>query len=422
MRTLALPRSLVWGPVLCVLATAPSISGEYLAGGDGSGTDNPDLLNGTANCSNCNVGPAPREYDAPLFDIDWALALRGGYVLSSTTGGSFAGTAVPTVVLTQEGLRSSFALTATATLEQSQLYGFRVPSAQLSAAGEYELDAATRLTGAANLSLSQDSPNPPTTLSQPQILHGDAEVGVAHKVGDFEVGARVNAGRTMYGESTLAGGVVVDNSWENNTSVGGGLRVAYPITPTLTAFADGSAKYQYFDGPSPVVLAKLDGPTYIGRVGVAYDPSSILSAEASVGYGLRRFDAGFADVGAVLYDASVIFRPDETLTLNGGFSTEITPPSSSDIGLARVTYTATAAAAYAVNPWLGLRASADWYWADVAGTADYETGYHLKAGADYLVNDNTRLTADYTYTRVDAPPPAVSRDSHKFEVGVTFSK
>jgi hypothetical protein len=234
--------------------------------------------------------------------------------------------------------------------------------------------------------------------------------------------ARATAGRDIYGPTIDATGASIDNTWDNNTSAGGGLRITYPVTPVLAAFADGSASYRYFDAASPTLGAKLDGPTYVGKVGVSYEPNILISAEGSIGVGLRRFDAGFSDITATLYDAKVTFRPDETLVLDAAFSTELGAPGANDPGTARVTYTATADVAYTINPWLGVRASADWYRAEVAGTGGVETGYGFGAGLDYRVNRQTTVSADYTFSHVAPVAPEPMRDTHKFMVGMTFAK
>jgi hypothetical protein len=379
-----------------------------LVKGDGSDTDNPHLRRRAApQCPNCASHISPQEWGPPPFDIDWQVALRGGYELS-TAGSGFVASIAPRV--------------ASAEIVKTPTDALRLAAATVDLDGTYELSSTTLLFGSAQVSLTQDKANPPAVISSRQVLAGTAEAGVTHTVGSFDLSARGNVGRTVNGPTTLAGGVIQDNSWENTTTVGAGLRASYPVTPLIGVFVDGSARYQFFDGPSPTLLAKLDGSTLAAKVGVSYALNSVLSAEASVGVGVRQFDAGFPDATGTLYDARISFRPDETLTFNASLSTDFTPPAEAATGVARLKYTAAADVAYKVNPWLVLRASADGYTAKTVGAVGYETGYGLGAGADYLLNRHATLTADYTFDHKESGPPALATDTHRLMLGVTFSK
>ena len=75
--------------------------------------------------------------------------------------------------------------------------------------------------------------------------------------------------------------------------------------------------------------------------------------------------------------------------------------------------------AYTVNPWLKLRASAGWSHSVLVGTTDTEDAWDAGAGADYLINEFTSVTADYNFTRsVATPDPA--EDTHRVTLGITF--
>ncbi|HHY50302.1 MAG TPA: outer membrane beta-barrel protein, partial [Alphaproteobacteria bacterium] len=127
------------------------------------------------------------------------------------------------------------------------------------------------------------------------------------------------------------------------------------------------------------------------------------------------------EVSALLYDATVTFRPDETLELKGEFSTGFGAPGPDSAAAARLEYAAAGEAAYTVNPWLKLRASAGWSHAQLVGTPETETSYHVGLGADYVLNEFTTLTGDYVYTST-ATTPDPAEDSHRVSVGMTFSR
>jgi hypothetical protein len=262
----------------------------------------------------------------------------------------------------------------------------------------------------------------PTIAVQPLVFSGDAEASFAREFGAFVATGRGNAARTVYGPTTMLDTSVVDNSAQNNWIFGGGLRLGYRVTPLLTAFVEGNVEHQFYDTTAPIYLVKLDATDYEGRVGFAAKWHEILEGEASIGYGLRRFvDPMFADASSILYDASLTFRPDETLEIRGAFTTTFGAPGANSGGTARLEYAATGDIGYRVNPWLKLRATAGWRYAELLGTTDTDRGHSAGVGADYLLNEFTTLTADYAYSFGEATPnPA--QDEHRVTLGITFSR
>jgi hypothetical protein len=393
--------------------------------GDGSEFNNADLVRDeTTGCENCAPNPPHEPYD-PWFDIDWELALRGSYV-NSSSGSYFEALAIPSVVLRHDNLRGGYEFAGSVELVRSSIEGPRIAAAIASFAGDYQLDTDTRLLGSFNLALTQGSAEAPgvdpNIISQPQVLEGDAEVAAERLLGPLIFTGRLNGSRTLFGPTTLVGPVSEDNSDQSNWTVGTGLRVGYEVTPILTASVDGSAQYQAYDAPSPIFLVKLDAADYQIRTGVSAVWNSVLEAETSIGYGLRQFtDPSLGSASAVLYDASLLFRPDETLEIRGAFTTNFDAPGPDTSGTARLQYAAVADVAYRVNPWVRLRANAGAYYAQLIGTTDTDTGYNAGVGFDYLLNELTTITGDYSYTYgVSTPNPP--EDEHRVTVGVTFAR
>lgn len=389
--------------------------------GDGAGYTNPDLLRDpTTGCENCLPNP-PHEWDEPPFDIDWSLALRGSFVQSPTST-YFEAIAVPEVTLRHDILRGSYQFTGSAEISRSTVEELRVGSATAGFSGDYQFDDVTTGSGSLDLTLSRESAaGDPTVIEHPLVANASGEASVERTMGQFVFTGRVNGARTMYGPTTNVGPVVVDNSDQNNWVAGAGFRTGYQVTPILTAFVDGSVAHQaYDDGVSPVYLVKLDATDYQARTGLAASWNSTFEAETSVGYGVRDFvDASLGDVGSVLFDASVTYRPDETVEFNGAFTTTFGAPGPDSAGFARLEYAAVGDVAYTVNPWLKLRASAGWSHTQLVGTADTEAAWDAGAGADYLLNEFTNVTADYNFSRsIATPDPA--EDTHRVTLGITF--
>ncbi len=413
---------LIPGVVLgaALLALGPVPAAEFGIYGDGSSTNNPDLLRGGIDCENCAAAPL-REDVHPPFDIDWSLALRGSFV-EGTSGTRYEASVAPSVAFTTSGPRTSLSVTADGEVVRSNIEPWRIAALRVGAAAGYELDSVTVATLAASLALTQDAPDSPgnaaNVLESPRVLSGEIEAAVARDFGIAAIIPRVFASRALYGETTVAGPAIEDNTWQSNTVGGAGLRVGKAVSPVFGVFADGDVRYQGFDAPNPSLLVPLDNVEYAVRGGVtARGP--LFDAEASLGYGELHYVYGLPPLSAVLYNARATVRPDETVTLSALFSTELSPPGTGG-GQGRIGYTARLDAGYVVNPWLALRASADWTRAERVGTTEIETSYGFGVGADYAVSDRAVVSADYAYGHGENPPSA-ARDSHRVTLGVTFT-
>lgn len=408
------------------LVTGTVLAQEFNPLGDGSGTNNPDLLRDpTTGCENCETF-APHEWDAPPYDLDWSLSLRGAYVRDKA-GDHFEALAVPTVSLKHDFLRGTYGFTGTAELSKSTEEDYRINSVRLGTSGSYQVNDALTLDGAANFALTTPSSSttgyPSDTVSASQEISGDATLAGTYDFGLLTTTLRGSAARSVYGPTTLADSSQIDNSANNNWQFGGGLRVGYKVTPLLTAFVDGSVGYQLYDIAAPGYGVKLDAADYAIRGGLSSKWSEVLEAEASVGLGLRKFTYGAADdIVSQLYDASITFRPDETVTIRGALATTVGAPGPNASGAARIEYAATGDVAYRVNPWVTLRANAGYRYAIFSDSANVETGYGVGAGADYLLNENMTVSGDYTYGATIAAAPASTDEEHRVTLGVTLKR
>lgn len=369
-------------------------------------------------------GP-PHEGGDPWFDLDLSLSLRGAYVQSGS-GSHYEAIAVPAIVLQHETLRGGYEFSGSAEISRSTIEETRLGALRAGFSGDYQLDSDTAVAGTLDLALTRDSAaepgTSPTVAAEPQVFSGDGEIEVERALGQFVVAGRARASRTIYGPTRLIDMTEVDNTHQSNWIAGGGLRLGYRVTPILTAFIDGSVDHQWYDAVSPVYLLPFDATDYQARAGLAANWNGILEAEASLGYGLRRFvEPSLGEASSLLYDASVTFRPDETVEIGGAFTTTFGAPGPDSGGTARLEYAAAADVAYRVNPWLKLRAYADWFHAQLVGTADTDTGYSAGAGADYLLNEHMVLTADYVFSHGEATPDPPT-DEHRVTLGVTFKR
>jgi hypothetical protein len=407
--------------VLGALA-APALAGDFNPLGDGSTFDNADLLRDkTTGCENCAPVP-PHEWDAPPFDLDWSLGLRGALIQDSS-GLRYEGLALPSVTLTHRALRGGYSFGIDGEVSVPVGGEARIDSLGFS---DYALDSVTRAGGTARLMLTQDDPDgpgwPANVLTTPLVISGTATGTVERDIGVVTASLRGSVGRSVNGETVYDDLSTTDNSWRNTTTAMGGGRLGLRLTPGVSAFADAEGEWELYDGPSPSLLVPLDNLTVRGRVGLSGGWGEVLSAEASVGVAWRDFaDPSLGDLIAGLYDARLTFRPDETVELSAAFTTQLASPGGNSGASTRLQYAATGNTSYRVNPWLKLRASAGWSETHLIGPGDVQTQVTGGAGLDYLLNANTDLTADYLYTRTDIPPDP-AEEEHKVTLGITFHR
>lgn len=405
-------------------ASAPVVGAEFNPLGDGSDYNNGDLVrDDSSGCENCQQ--LPHEWDAPAFDLDWKLGLRGS-VSQSNDGTKVELLALPEVTLTHNTMRGGYSVGASSELSYDVDGNARVDSLTLNGSADYHFDAVTSAGLKGSFSLTQDDASDPgyaaNVATAPLVLSGQVDGNVKRDLGAFSAELHANAGRTVYGETTYDDASTSSNDYQNVTVAGTGGRVEYRLVPGLTPFIDGQADYEAYDEASPSLLVKLDNVTYEGRAGLNFKALTVLELEGSLGLGYRDFaDGSLNDFTAVLYDGKAIFRPDETLTLTGTFTTSLASPGTTSGATAKVTYAATGEAAYQVNPWLRLRGSAGWSEAHYQGVATDEYKWNVGVGADYLLNEHMDATADYTFSRsTTTPDPA--EDEQRVMVGLNVHR
>lgn len=416
-----------WPLLLLLLVPAPALADDGRAPGDGSWAGNPALFSPVPLADAAEWTPVGSASDDALafYRTDWSLATTGAFIRDGR-GDRFKATFSPTLSLSHPGTRLSYGGTATARISRADANTLTLEQVLLSGTSTYEIAPLSRLVANLALETTRKDPNAADVASNvtatPVEISGSGDATYTQTFGRLDLSLKALAARDAFGPTTLAGGATLDNSSQDNTRFGGGLRVGYALAPGLAAFADAEATRILFDAPSPTLLTRLDGTRYTVKAGLAATFNPTLAATASVGLGLERFDdPALAEVRATLYDASLTYRPTEALALTGAFTTTLGAPGPDGTGTARLEYAMTAGAAYQVNDWLGWRASAAWHSASFAGTADTDRGYALGIGADYTLNRRVQLSADYRFEHAEVTPNPPD-DAQTVTLGLTVRK
>ncbi len=356
--------------------------------------------------------------------IDWSVGLRGSYAANSLSGGKASLSLTPEASLTLGGQSSTSVLNAESELIVDGGGQARIGGLHAGAASTLRLGPTTILAGSINGAMTQDpddSALPANTLIAPVELDGTVQGSVTQDMGRVDATLTLDGERYVIGPTTLDDLSTIDNADQSYWQGGATLRLGYEITPLIGAFVEGEASAQKFDAADPTLLKFLDGREYQLRAGLSFTQGSIISAEASIGRGwLDYLDGSLTDTQSWVYNGSVTFRPDETLSLTGALETTLDPsanvPGDTDVGM-----TLSGGASYTVNPWLTLRASGSWDRTVTLGTGDNSWSLDAGVGADYRSSRHVVWSADYNYGRDYAPPTPVN-DTHTVSFGVRVQR
>lgn len=466
---------------LVVLAGGGALAGVPLgfAQGDGSRTDNPDLLRGSLGVG-CPAGtlcdfpaerllarpilpanalastPAPLATVAPAevpsvappatpapapvpaepapvstpvassdhADLAYGISLRGAYVRSEG-GERFEMLAIPSIGFSRSVRAADVTLDASATLVQPRSDDPRIADAEVAFDTEYRLSPSADLAFNADFALSQDDPQALTVdtadlITAPLIVSGGLGAAYTQTFGRLDATVSLGLDREWVGSSTRSDGIEIDNDDESYTHYEGGLRLGYAVTPVLEIFGQGTAGRTDFDGADPDLGLNRNGADYTLRGGIAGNWNDVLVAELSLGSGWRDYDAGrLADAQSWLYGAVLGYRFNPTTQIVASLETELTP--GEDGGGASTRYLAGLEASHTANSWLGLRASAGLEWLAPDDETAASRLYSAGIGADVLIGPHTSATLDYEYGLREDPGAAdARRDEHRVSGGISL--
>lgn len=435
--------------------------------GDGSVTNNPDLLRGSFSpfcepamlCSVAENPPpptpepvalmapeplalavpvdSPPPVPAPQFSTPvtyplsssspwragYGIALRGAFVHAQGAN-RYEALLIPNASLRYSGAGTEIRLSGDATLVQGLRREFRIGGATLDGSLAHALGPTTRLGIEGAVALGRDDPQGLDVASSgavtaPLRLDASLEGALTQQLGLFDLTGTLALDRRERGETRLASGAVLDNSGENRTRFSGGMRLGYALTPLLGVFVAGEAGRDEFDIVDPALGARRSGWTYAARAGASANWQERATLEASIGTGWRTYDASLPDTRSLLYGLALGYNPDPTLRLRAALDTEIAPGTGSSA--ASTDYTLSLEAAYKVNQWLGLRGTASGSWSEAQGTGEVTRRYTAGLGADLVLGPHSDFALDYRYGwRNDPSATPREADEHRVSAGVSL--
>lgn len=361
----------------------------------------------------------------PELELDWSVTASTSYG-NGANGERFEASLQPQISVVHRTNRAEINAGATGTLVKQNRDEFRLSNGALGFDADFNVNRTTRASSGAQFSISQDSPSAlganDDIVTYPIAFAGAADIGIDHQLGRTNVQLRGSLARDVFRDTQLASSGWTSNQYRNRLGLGFGGRVVHRITPVIDVFVDASAERNIYDAVSPSLGVRLDSWTYAVRAGVSGNWQDVLSAEISVGYGLRRFDSALlSDAPTALVDAVLTYRPDPRLSYSALFSTSLLTPDLGQSASTQVDYAVAVSADYQINDGVAVRASFGAQWSRFSGSSDHAQSYTAGVGADFDVNQHTKVSADYVYGLSESSDNG-SEDQHTLSLGVTYSR
>ena len=450
-----------------------------MAQGDGSGTDNPDLLRGSLGvgcpagtlcdfpptnlmaapalqlAGSISPGPAPAPIvpnaqiasevvaaepqprpvptssgfdvspvNVTSWDFGYGIGVRGVYVRRDGDE-DYELVVTPQVSASRQGASTLVDLGASADLVAPRDGEARVGGANVEGTVAYRLSPSAGLAFDGTLSVSQDDPDGIATeqanvAEAPRSVTGSVGGAYSQRLGKLDTTVSAGLSRSWTDVTRLEDGSEISNAEEAYWGYEGGLRLGYAISPIVTVFADGDVGRTDYNARDPDAGARRSSWDYALRAGVTANWSDVVTAEASVGSGWRDFDSSaFDDARTWLYGVALGYGPNPTTQLRLALDTTLDAGSGAEG--ADTVYALSAQGSYRVNSWVALRADASAQWDVPVDGGATTRRYGAGVGADWTVGPHATASLDYDYGWREDPDAAEStRDEHRVSGGVTL--
>lgn len=371
-----------------------------------------------------HVSPILHAARKSAWRASYGLSLRGAFVHS---GGSnrYEAVLTPNLALRYDGQSTAASVTGRATIVQPIEDESRLGAASLEAGWARALGPSTRLKLDGAVSVSQDDPNgldirAAGVMTGPLEFRAAGNAEVSQQFGRFNLTTGVSLSRTQSGETRLLNGGVIDNSGSDRTGYGANIRLGYKLTPIFGVFVSGDGSRDEFDRLSADIGASRSGWTYALRGGINANWHDLTTVEASIGSGWRVYDsAALPEAQSLLYGFAIGYSPDPTLRLRATLDSAIEPGTNGAIST--VDHSLSLEVAYRVNQWLGLRATGSGSLSESQGTGALTRRYGAGLGADIAIGTHTDMTLDYGYAWRENPATAPQvLTEHRVSAGITL--
>ena len=225
--------------------------------------------------------------------------------------------------------------------------------------------------------------------------------------------------RAEFESSDLGGGIIQDESDQNNTEYRLTARVGYEISPAITPFFEGSYAVRGFDQESDRNGNDRDSDLFELRGGVEIDLGEKLNGEIAVGYVNESFDDPLLeDLDAVTINGQLNWSPERDtqvlLTLGTTTNNSITANDNGSI-----IYNGRLDIDRQITDRLSVNAFAD---ATFETNIDNNQTFNVGVGTQYWVNRFVAITSQVDFQRFESDAPNSSFDATSGQIGILLQR
>ncbi len=272
---------------------------------------------------------------------------------------------------------------------------------------------------AALASLDPGDPNTPGGLAERSLTQTlSAAAGVTWRPEPFSVRLGGRVSRVLYDDGRLVGGGTVDNGDRVSTTYGVALRGAYEVRPGFEVFADVEADNEVYDRRVDQNGLERGSSGTAVAAGVRIAPSALVSGEARVGYGHRRYDdPALDDLTGLIADISLAWAPTALTTVRVIASSDFSPTTL--IGSSgTLTRSGRLEVEHRPRRNVAVTAALEASRADYDGTGRIDDELTAELLLDWRLNRRLSVIGRAAHTKLDSSLPGEDYIATLFEVGL----
>jgi hypothetical protein len=149
-----------------------------------------------------------------------------------------------------------------------------------------------------------------TVTNQPIVFSSGTTLGATQRFNRLELSLKSTFDRTINQNATQSDGTMIDLAANNFNAYGVTGRAAYEISPKLKPFVEATVDTRRYDQRLDQNGFERSSNGVSARGGATYQVTSLISGEASAGYGQRKYeDPRLSNLNGPLVDASLIYTP-----------------------------------------------------------------------------------------------------------------
>jgi hypothetical protein len=261
-----------------------------------------------------------------------------------------------------------------------------------------------------------------TVTNQPIIFSSGATLGAAQRFNRLELSLKGTFDRTVNQNATQSDGTIIDLAANNFNAYGVTGRAAYEISPKLKPFVEATVDTRRYDRLLDQNGFERTSNGVSARAGAVYQVTSLISGEASAGYGQRKYeDPRLSNLTGPLVDASLIYTPTPLtkVTLRGTTSFDETSVANASGAVVR---RVTLEISHALLRNVTLTALGTFQNTNYRGVTLDEKYFNGTLRAEYNLTRTVSVRASYTFEKLKSTSVGSDYTANVFLLGLRFQK